>query len=126
MQSIENGMVVGLGRHYARQDHTDDLCVAAYEALRIEMLDALTTEPTQIVQTPAWGSAGKTAAAFSVIEDEFAGKSGEASLIEVLRIVGGVARGEDMQLRASAWIAARANEHADYHRDDLVELLEGD
>lgn len=121
MEQIENSMVAGLGRVYARQDRADDLAAAAFEALRDELSSALTNDPTVIVQTPAFCT--RTSPAFDVVLDSFSGKAGEASLIELLAIVGAAARGEDCQLRACAWIAAESTGHADFHADDLAELL---
>jgi hypothetical protein len=40
--------------------------------------------------------------------------------------VASAAKGDDVQLRASAWLAERANAHAKFHCDDLVAECLGD
>lgn len=123
----ENPMVSGLAQYYAaRQDRRDALADSAYTTLRDELIDALIHDPAKVVQTPGFKSRQTTAA--DVINDAFAGR-GEQSLIELLRIVGLCAQGKpdhEVHLRASAWIAARAAEHAAFHQGDLVDELEGD
>jgi len=123
---LENPMVSGLNRYYARQDRRGALAESAYTTLRDELIDALIHDPAKVVQTPGFKSSQTTAA--DVINDGFAGR-GEQSLIELLRIVGLCAQGKaghEVHLRASAWIAARAAEHAAFHAGDLVAELEGD
>lgn len=125
--AIENPMVAGLGRHHARQDRRDALCAGAYATLRDELIDALLHDPARVVQTPGFGRQQTTAA--DVIADSFAARSGEQSLRELLRIVGlcaQTAADNELRLRASAWIAQRAAEHAEFHQSDLVTELEND
>ena len=124
--NLENPMVSGMGRYWDREERAYKLNAEAYESLRSEMVAALTNDPTKSVQTPAWGSMGQMNAAYKVVEDAFDGKNGEALLIELLRIVSGASRGDDMQIRADAWIAAVANEHAEYHHDILAQNLGDD
>jgi hypothetical protein len=59
-----------------------------------------------------------------VIADDLAG--GDAALDNLLRLVASAAKGDDVQLRASAWLAERANAHAKFHCDDLVAECLGD
>ena len=123
---LENPMVAGLGRHYALQDRRDALAERAYATLRDELIDALMTDPAKVVQTPGFKPRQTTAA--DVINDGFAGRTGEQSLFDLLRIVGMCAQGKadhELHLRAAAWIAARAAEHAAWHQGDLLAELEG-
>lgn len=124
---IENPMVSGLGRYYARQDRRDSLAESAFTSLRDELIHALMHDPAQVVRTPGYKPREHTAA--DVINDSFAGQTGEQALHELLRIVGLCASGQadaEVHLRASAWIAARAREHAEFHQGDLLAELEGD
>lgn len=93
----------------------------AHEQLSADLRDALLNGPARIVETP--GYPGSHTAADLVL-DHFSGESGEASLHELLRIVGLAAQGQDMHLRAAAWTAYVAKHHADFHADDLVERWE--
>jgi hypothetical protein len=124
----ENPMVSVLAQYYdARQDRRDALADSAYTTLRDELIYALIQDPAKVVQTPGFKSSQATAA--DVINDRFAGQTGEQALQELLRIVGLCAQGKadhEVHLRASAWIAARAAEHAAFHQGDLVAELEGD
>ena len=124
---IDNPMVAGLGRHYAQQDRRDSLAEAAYRTLRNELIDALMHDPAKSVQTPGFKPLRHTAA--EVINESLAGKNGDQSLFELLRIVGLLAQGKtdhELHLRAAAWIAARAREHAELHHDDMLAGLEED
>lgn len=125
--TIENPMVAGLGCHYARQDRRDALAESAYTTLRDALIDALMNDPSRHVQTPGFARSTETAA--ECINDSFAGPSGGASLVELLRIVGLCAHGKAdhaLHLRAAGWIAAAAAEHARFHQGDLLAELEGD
>jgi len=125
--AIENPMVVGLARHLARKDRCDNLADKAFVTLRDELIDALLTDPAKLVRTPGFGKREHSAA--DVVSDNFAGASGDAALHELLSIVGLCAKGNggnELHMRAKAWIAARAAEHAAWHQDDLLAELEGD
>ena len=127
MQSIDNPMVAGLDRHLARRDRRDSAAESAYVSLRDELIDALLTDPATMVRTPGF-KPGMTSAA-DVVDNDIAGADGEAALHELLRIVGMCAQGRtdaEVHLRASAWIAARAREHAQFHQDDLLAEMEED
>lgn len=106
-----------------KQAHEEALRIAASESLRAELSAALTRDPTQVVQTPGFN--GKSDHAFNVLLDSFSGRSGEAWLIETCRIVALCAQGkaDDAQARAMALIEAVSGAHADYHCDDLAEML---
>lgn len=128
MNGVENPMVKGLGRHYARQDRRDGLAQQAYTSLRNELIDALMNDPAKTVRTPGFGKAEMPA--YDVITDAFSGRDGDQALHELLRIVSLCAKGQadhELHLRASAWVAARADEHAAFHDLDLLaELDESD
>ena len=89
-----------------------------YRELRDEFIHAMLTDPQMQVTSASYGC--KMTAA-DVILDNFSGVKGEEALHELLRIValasGGVTSPQ-LHLRASAWIAARAHEFADFSEAD--------
>jgi hypothetical protein len=96
----------------------------AHRFLRTEMVEALMQDPTRIVQTPGFNMPAMSAA--NVVADNFSGSRGEASLLELLRIVAACAASTsnpELRIRAQAWISGAAKEHADFHRDDLANDL---
>lgn len=126
--TLENPMVSGLARHHDREDRRDALAESAYTALRNELIDALMRDPSRTVRTPGFGVRPHTA--IDVIHESFSDATGNQSLHELLSIVGLCARGQashhELHLRASAWIAARAAEHAEFHAGDLLAEMESD
>jgi len=120
---LENSLVSGLGGYYARQVRRDALADSAYATLRDEMIDALMQDPALLVRTPGERRAERPAQ--SVVGEML----GDSELHELLRIVGMCAAGRadhELHLRASAWIAARASEHAAWYADDLAAEMEAD
>ena len=89
---------------------------SAFDYLKAEFIEALAKDPQTKICTP--GFTDHQTAVADVILDNFHGEKGDANLHELLRIVAGCAAGEDMQLRASAWIASNAIEHATFHEND--------
>ena len=86
-----------------------------------EYISAFCNEPQRKIQTPGFGD--KASERESVLADvfhgAFHGANGDADLHELIRIVGGVAQGRDMSMRASALIKKLAKDHADFHAEDL-------
>jgi hypothetical protein len=120
---LDNPMVSSLGRYYARQDRGETLAEKAYTSLRDELADALMADPQRLVRTPGYSVKEQPAAA--VIGEDLC----DEPLHELLRIVALCAQGKtdaELHLRAAAWIAARAAEHAAFHRDDLLAEMEDD
>ncbi len=114
-------------QHQAALTLADNAASRAHRVLRTEMVEALLNDPQRKVQTPGFNLPAMTAA--EVVNDNFAGTNGDASLLELLRIVGLCAAGNstpELHLRASAWIAGAAAEHAAFHRDDLADQLEAE
>lgn len=93
---------------------------AAYQALLREFVRALHEDPSRVVAAPGFEH---VVTAADVVDDDFAGTNGEAFRHELLSIVGAAAQGEDVHLRASAWIAKAASRYAEYHADDLAHLM---
>lgn len=119
---IENSLVSGLGGGYARRDRLDALTTSAYASLRDELIDALMLDPARQVRTPGERRAERPA------QDAVGEMLGDTELRELLRIVGMCAAGRadhELHLRASAWIAARASQHAAWHADSLAAQMEG-
>ncbi len=99
----------------------------AHSTLRAELIDALLHDPQRLVSTPGFNDPSMPA--LDVVLDYFSGVNPKAENVfhEILRIVGQVASGDltsetrcELQLRAAASIAAMADSHAAWHRDDLV------
>lgn len=122
---IENPMVSGLSSYYSAQDGRSAMADEAYDTLRDELTYALLHDPAKLVQTPGFNPRMTSAA--DVVADSFASATGDASLHELLRIVGLCAQGKaaELQKRAASWIAGRAAQHAAFHQGDLVADLEG-
>lgn len=116
--------------HYLqREQRTDHATRNAHNALRTELIDALMHDPARLVSTP--GFHDPQMAAMNVVLDHFSGIKADNLLHETLRIIGRVACGSldrealrELQLRASALIAAQAQAHATWHRDDMVRKTE--
>jgi hypothetical protein len=124
---LENPMVVGLDRIQSRQERRDMAGVLAYATLRDELIDALMSDPAKEVRVPGFTSRGPTWSAARVVDDAMAGSKGDEILHELLSIVGLCAAGKadhNLHLRASAWIATRAAEHAHWHQEDLMDQME--
>ena len=123
---LENPMVSGLDRIASRQERRDMAAAIAYAALRDELINALMSDPAKEVRVPGFTSRGPMLSAAAVVDDAMAGARGDEILHELLSIVGMCAKGKadhELHLRASAWIAARAAEHAHWHQEDLVDQM---
>lgn len=116
---VDNMLVAGAHREQARIERKQAAYDAAYRALRDELIDALTTDPTRQVRTPGFNGGTRTAA--WVVNDEFATQLGESVLCEALLIIAAASVGDDpaLRIRAQAWIAARADGHAEFHASDM-------
>lgn len=104
----------------AKRQARDRAIIAAHVRLRNEMIDALTGDPTTEVSAPGHGPAFQHPQAADVVLDHFAGSTGDADLVEMLRIVGMCSTGKanhEMHIRASALIAKIAAAHATFHED---------
>ena len=115
-------MVTAAENAYARfHDTKGQLFENAHAALMAEFISALCSDPQRKIQTPGFGgkpSQCQTTLA-DVVYDSFASTNGDADLHELIRIVAGCAQGQNMTLRASAWVKKQAKEHADFHAGDL-------
>jgi hypothetical protein len=98
--------------------------LTVYQTMRADLIFALKSDPAMLVDVP--GSARSPWPAYEIIADQFAdSKNGNDSLIELLRIVSRCAAGKldhETHLRASAWIAARANSYAAWYAPDAVAM----
>ena len=93
-----------------------------HAVLRDELIDALMADPQRKLTEPRFKHAEPLTAA-EVIDDQIAGRP--ETLRELLRIVALAASGQadhELHLRASAWIAARGKEHADFYAAQALEL----
>ena len=91
--------------------------------LRDELIDALLTDPAKEVRTPGFAAANTPALA--VVAHALGGPNGEATLHEMLRILGLCDRGEQIgpHVRAKALFARLGDDHAEYHVDDAIAKL---
>lgn len=104
-----------------RSEHT----TIAHRALRDELAVALTFDPMKSITLPS--AMCRDAQAHQVVLDMLFASNGNAALAELLRIVGLCAQGHpamEVKARASAWIAQRATEHADYHQAAMAACME--
>lgn len=106
-------------RALGRIERRADLCTSAYEILRAEFLRGV-NRPEMIVRTPGFGPGAMTAADICLDQME----SDRMVLVSAIRMMSDASQGVDVQLRASAWIAERANKHAAWHKDDLAIEIE--
>ena len=92
---------------------------AVTESLRREFIEALHKGPQTLLSTRYIAPHLNTVAAY--IEDELSDrKTGDAVLHELLQIVASASRGEDVQLRATAWADAMAGGFSEWFASDLV------
>ena len=96
----------------------------AHHSLRAAMIDALHNDPERLIPTPDYSIKTYSAAACAV--DTYG--ADRELLLETLRIVADVARGDidyegrlALYLRANALIAKQGRQHAEDHRDALVD-----
>jgi hypothetical protein len=97
----------------------------AFDGLSRDFISALHRNPATIVRTPAFGGARQMEVA-EVIADSFADVDGDATRNEIVGIVAAAARGEDVQLRASAFIKRCADAYGNTHCDDVADEMAGD
>lgn len=94
-----------------------------YTLLRDEFIDAWTTGPATVIDTPAYAKKQHTLA--EVVADDFSGRDG-GGLAELIQLVAQAAEGHNVRLLAQAWIATRAKKHAEFHADDKADAMRGD
>lgn len=95
-----------------------DLYEQCHNELFSEFIGAM-TEPSKRIQVPGFNAQRWTLQ--EVINDSFAGSSGDEFLTQMIRIVGLVAAGQPQQVEALNLIGDMATKHADFHADDLLE-----
>ncbi len=102
-------------RHLDRQEAADSAYGRSHALLKAELTQALLTDARQVVATPEWHR--REAPAFDVVNDEFAGFSGEANLLGLLNVLAAAAKGTDAAVAAQAlaWVDRVATSFADYH-----------
>lgn len=121
---IENGMVTSGAAEMARADrYSGGEIEAAYIQLRDEFARAMFGGAKATISTPGWSR--PSAPIVEVVNDEFAGTSGNDNLRELLAIVGDLAQGKGDAARALAWIERQAEAHAAFHAEDLARELAG-
>jgi hypothetical protein len=97
----------------------------AFDGLRRDFVIALHRNPATVIRTPAFGGAREMEVS-EVIADSFADVDGDATRNEMAGIVAAAARGEDVQLRASAFIKRCADAYGNTHCDDVANEMDGD
>jgi hypothetical protein len=123
-------MLVTDAWHHGAQERADRAVEAAHRELMAGMASALEEDPARPVWAPGYGPGRRPMTAAALVEDQFAGRQGDAALLALLRLAAGAAKAHTaadlapLRLQAQAWILERAREHADYHFDDAVD--EGD
>ena len=102
-------------RHLARVERQDDAFERHHAELKRELIAALMGDSLTRVSTPEFNK--PCMPAFELVNDHFAGKSGDANLIGLLAILKGAAQSSDPTLAALArsWINDVAQQHADFH-----------
>lgn len=106
------------------RERRDDIGGAVYDALRLELRDALLNEPQRMVRTPGYGT--KQATAADLFLDDYAGTGSDERLHLLVRVLADAAKGEDVQLRAMQIIDSLCMRHAEFHEGDaLIEIEEG-
>lgn len=115
--------IVHAGRHSDAFSARAARSAIARETLRSDFLAAF-ADPSSLIETPA--SSQRFSSLLEVVSDSLAGTRGDQYLHELLRIVAGAAAGDDMQMRADAWMAAQASDFAGWHADDLAADLDDD
>lgn len=85
--------------------------------LRDELQSALMTDPQRVVSTP--GARGDWTAC-DLFFDDLAGTDSDLRRHTLVRLLADAARGEDVQMRASLYIADLARRHAAFHEGDAL------
>lgn len=93
----------------------------AQAQLHDELRAALLANPRAIVATPGWGERLAKTPAFEVVQDHFAARDGDDDLVALLAVLGGAARGKNVQADALALINRLCAMHAGFHVADAVE-----
>lgn len=101
-----------------RAERRDDMAARLYVELRRELMSALLGDPQTMVSTP--GFKPRHTSASDVFFDDFAGTDSDARRDTLIRLLGDAAKGEDVQLRASAFLADIASRHAEFHEVDAL------
>lgn len=102
-------------------DHRADLIAAAHRALRNEFIAAWGKGGATSVRTPGFARDNGQQTLIDVFSDDMSGAGSDAQWNELIAIVQGASAGEDVRLRAAAFIAGAAKRHADYHASDAVD-----
>lgn len=100
-------------------EKADDRASQLFVQLRDEMQHALMTDPQIVVSTPAFGLRRRMTAA-EVLMDDLAGVDADERVHTLVRLLADAAKGEDVHLRAAAYIADLAQRHAEFHHGDAV------
>lgn len=93
-----------------------------YTQLRNELQTALLNDPQAMVSTPGFKPVQMTAV--DVFFDDFAGTGSDERQHALVRLLADAAKGEDVQLRAAAFLADIAQRHAEFHHGDALLLEE--
>ncbi len=100
-------------------ERRDTRGTALFVQLRDELQTALLTDPQAEVSTPGFKASGGMSAA-DVFFDDFAGTDSDVRRHTLIRLLADAAKGEDVQLRASEFIADLAKRHAEFHHGDAL------
>lgn len=114
----EPDMVTAAENSVARfRDALDAQAQAAYQSLYSEFVTSLLKSPTCLIRTPGFSTQAMTVA--EVIDDHFAGHSGDADQNEMFSIFAEVAKTNGaLGDRARALLGSIADKHADFHAED--------
>lgn len=88
--------------------------------LRDELQSALMTDPQREVSVPGFRDDGTEMTACDVFFDDLAGTDSDLRRHTLVRLLADAARGQDVQMRATAYIADLARRHAAFHEGDAL------
>jgi hypothetical protein len=100
-------------------ERADQRATELYVQLRDELQTALMTDPQIVVSTPGFKAGGRMTAA-EVLMDDLAGVDADERVHTLVRLLADAAKGEDVHLRAAAYIADLAQRHAEFHHGDAL------
>lgn len=119
---LENPMVGEMQRELDRRDAADGAAMAAHVDLLTQFLSA---GPSTLLPTPAWGKHQRAATMADIVNDEFAGKSGDANLRAFVQVVIDAATKPgvppEVRMPAMAILSTIGKAYADTHADDYAE-----
>lgn len=90
--------------------------------LRSELLDALETDPSAVIQTPAW-RVGYMAAS-DVVRDQLHGD--DELFVSLLKIATDASHGVDVTTQAQLFCSVISERYASAHRGEVTDELMGD